>query len=127
MKAQRKRYRVLMVEDSRLIGVGVTSLDTPEYRWQEAKYEVRARLREDPVAGTDVGGTAQIHLADGTAVRVLRRSRPFQHEIFANRRLDWYGLRVHVDETLGPDGGGDPVWPLLDTLLTTLRAALEDA
>lgn len=109
---------------STLIGVGVTSLDTPEYRWQEAKYEIRARVRENPVAGTEVGGVALILLADGTAIRVLRRGRVSQHEIFANRRLDWYGLRVHLDETLGRD---DPVWPLLDVLLKNLRCALDQA
>jgi hypothetical protein len=107
-------------EDTPYIGLGVSTLDTPELLWS------RARLRVTAADGLHLRGQGLIYLHDGTAVHVVRRAQMArgQHEITANRRVDsQYPSRRDEYLVERATHHGDESWELMRNLHEVLSTA----
>jgi hypothetical protein len=102
------------------VGLGVSTLDTPEIPWSRAKQSVTG------ADGLHLRGQGLILLRDGTAVHIVRRAQMAsgQHEITASRRVDsQYPSRR--DEHLVDRAAhqGNHTWELMRRLHEVLLAA----
>jgi hypothetical protein len=106
--------------DTPFIGLGISTLDTPEIPWSLAKQSVTG------ADGLHLRGQGMIYLHDGTAVHVVRRAQMAsgQHEITASRRVDsQYPSRrdEHLIERAAHQG--DQSWELMRRLHEVLLTA----
>jgi hypothetical protein len=107
-------------ENTAYIGLGVSTLDTPEIPWSRAKQSVTG------ADGLHLRGQGMIYLHDGTAVHVVRRAQMAsgQHEITANRRVDsQYQSRRDEHLIERATHQGDESWGLMRQLHEVLATA----
>ena len=107
-------------ENTPYIGLGISTLDTPELPWRRAKQSVTG------ADGLHLRGQGMIYLNDDTAVHLVRRAQMAsgQHEITASRRVDsQYPSRrdEHLIERASHQG--DHSWELLRQLHEVLLTA----
>jgi hypothetical protein len=107
-------------ESTPYIGLGVSTLDTPEVPWSQARQNISG------ADGLHLRGQGMIYLHDGTAMHVLRRAQMAsgQHEITANYRVDsQYPTRrdEHLIERAAHQG--DETWELMRNLHEVLLTA----
>lgn len=71
-------------EETAYLGLGVSTLDTPELPWS------RIKLGISSADGLHLRGQGFIYLRDGTVVHIVRRAQMSSghHEITSNRRID---------------------------------------
>lgn len=106
--------------DTPFIGIGVSTLDTPEIPWARAKQNVTG------ADGLHLRGQGLIYLHDGTAVHVVRRAQMAsgQHEITATRRVDsQYPSRRDEHLIERATHHGDESWELMRRLHEVLLTA----
>lgn len=106
------------------VGVGVSTLDTPEMPWQQMKAGV---TKNDALRLRSQG---YLYLADGTFVHILRESqqgeKAGQHTIKANRTVQHWRYRIerHLDLREQFDPYIRQVWDSLQALHQALSAAV---
>jgi hypothetical protein len=107
-------------ENTTYIGLGVSTLDTPEIPWSRARQSVTG------ADGLHLRGQGMIYLHDDTAVHIVRRAQMAsgQHEITASRRVDsQYPSRRDEHLIERATHHGDESWELMrhlhEVLLTT--------
>jgi hypothetical protein len=107
-------------ENTAYIGLGVSTLDTPEIPWSRARQSVTG------ADGLHLRGQGMIYLQDGTAVHIIRRAQMAsgQHEIMASRRVDsQYPSRRDEHLIERATHHGDESWELMRHLHEVLLTA----
>jgi hypothetical protein len=107
-------------ESTPYIGLGISTLDTPEVPWSRARQSITG------ADGLHLRGQGLIYLHDGTAMHLLRRAQMAsgQHEITATHRVDsQYPTRrdEHLIERAAQQG--DLNWQLMRDLHEVLLVA----
>ncbi|HEU4346339.1 MAG TPA: hypothetical protein VFR35_01000 [Actinoplanes sp.] len=109
-----------VTENTTYVGLGVSTLDTPEVPWS------RTKLRITGADGLHLRGQGYIYLGDGTAIHIVRRAQMAagHHEITANRRVDsQYQSRRADYLTDRAEQQGERIWDLLRDLHEVLMTA----
>ena len=107
-------------EQTPYIGLGVSTLDTPDIPWSRAKQRVTS------ADGLHLRGQGLIYLDDGTAIHLVRRAQMSsgQHEITASRRVDsQYPARRDEHLISRSAHQGDESWELMRNLHEVLLTA----
>ena len=107
-------------EGTAYLGLGVSTLDTPEIPWSKARQSVTG------ADGLHLRGQGLIYLHDGTAVHIIRRAQMAsgQHEITASRRVDsQYPSRRDEHLIERAKHHGDESWELMRHLHEVLLTA----
>jgi len=107
-------------EETAYIGLGVSTLDTPEVSWSQARQRITS------ADGLHLRGQGMIYLDDGTAMHVVRRAQMAsgQHEITASRRVDsQYPSRRDEYLIERATHNGDDSWELMRSLHEVLLTA----
>lgn len=109
-----------LTERTAYVGLGISTLDTPEIPWSRAKQGITG------ADGLHLRGQGMIYLNDGTAVHIVRRAQMAagHHEIVANRRLECQYPSRRDDYLIEKaEQQGDRIWDMMrqlhEVLMTT--------
>lgn len=109
-----------ITENMTYLGVGISTLDTPEAPWS------RLKLGISSADGLHLRGQGFIYLVDGTAVHIVRRAQMSagHHEITSTRRIDSQYASRRDDYMLEKaEQQGDRIWELMRNLHEVLMTA----
>ena len=109
-----------LTENMVYVGVGISTLDTPEIPWSRVKSGISS------ADGLHLRGQGFIYLTDGSAVHIVRRAQMSagHHEIVSTRRIDSQYPSRRDDYLLEKaEQQGDRIWELMRHLHEVLMTA----